>query len=105
LFVGAFLNGRDPATKGSRSMGFVTVADGARIFCKDWVPAVRWSLAMAGRSRGQPGCAGAATRPNGYRIVAHDRRVRGRFTRTWDGKDTDMYADDLAAMLDDSSRG
>ena len=33
--------------------------------------------------------------PNGYRVIAHDRRGHGRSTQTADGHDMDHYADDL----------
>src|SRR5260370_14786642 len=36
----------------------------------------------------------------GYRVIAHDRRGHGRSTQTWDGNDTNTYADDLAALTE-----
>src|SRR5262249_28732882 len=36
----------------------------------------------------------------GYRVIAHDRRGHGRSTQTWDGKDMDTYADDLAVLAE-----
>src|SRR6266508_949876 len=35
---------------------------------------------------------------HGYRVIAHDRRGRGRSSQTADGHDMDHYADDLAAL-------
>lgn len=34
------------------------------------------------------------------RVIAHDRWGHGRPEQTWDGKDMDTYADDLAALID-----
>jgi non-heme chloroperoxidase len=82
-------------------MGYVTAADGAQIFYKDW---------GAGRpvvlSHGWPLNADSweaqalMLASNGYRVVAHDRRGHGRSTQTWHGNDMDTYADDLAALMD-----
>src|SRR5258705_6648752 len=36
----------------------------------------------------------------GYRVVAHDRRVHGLFDKTWTGNDMDTYADDLAQLFE-----
>ncbi|KAG1317401.1 hypothetical protein G6F63_015683 [Rhizopus arrhizus] len=79
----------------------VTVADGARIFDKDWgsgqpiVVAHGWPLSSDAWDpqmlfMGQ----------SGYRVIAHDRRSHGRSSQTWDGNNMDTYADDLAAMID-----
>jgi non-heme chloroperoxidase len=35
-----------------------------------------------------------------YRVIAHDRRGHGRSGQTWDGNDTDTYADDLAQLAE-----
>lgn len=80
---------------------FVTVADGARIFYKDWgngqpiVFAHGWPLSSDAWDpqmlfMGQ----------NGYRVIAHDRRSHGRSSQTWDGNNMDTYADDLAAVIE-----
>ncbi|HEL3816179.1 TPA: alpha/beta hydrolase [Stenotrophomonas maltophilia] len=80
---------------------YVTVADGARIFYKDWgsgqpiVFAHGWPLSSDAWDpqmlfMGQ----------NGYRVIAHDRRSHGRSSQTWDGNNMDTYADDLAAVID-----
>jgi non-heme chloroperoxidase len=36
----------------------------------------------------------------GYRCIAHDRRGHGRSTQTWGGQTMDVYADDLAAVVE-----
>ena len=38
--------------------------------------------------------------PQGYRVVAHDRRGHGRSTQVADDHDMDHYADDLAAVVE-----
>lgn len=82
-------------------MCFITAADGAQIFYKDW---------GAGRpvvlSHGWPLNADSweaqalFLASNGYRVIAHDRRGHGRSTQTWHGNEMNTYADDLAAVLD-----
>jgi non-heme chloroperoxidase len=82
-------------------MNFVTTADGASIFYKDW---------GAGRpvvlSHGWPlnsdswEAQALFLAENGYRVIAHDRRGHGRSTQTWHGNEMDTYADDLAAVLE-----
>jgi non-heme chloroperoxidase len=82
-------------------MSFVTTADGASIFYKDW---------GAGRpvvlSHGWPlnsdswEAQALFLAENGYRVIAHDRRGHGRSTQTWHGNEMDTYADDLAAVLE-----
>ena len=37
---------------------------------------------------------------NGYRCIAHDRRVHGRSSQPWSGNDMDTYADDLSALIE-----
>lgn len=36
----------------------------------------------------------------GFRVVAHDRRGHGRSQQTWDGNHMDVYADDLAQLIE-----
>jgi len=36
---------------------------------------------------------------NGYRCITMDRRGHGRSDQTWQGKDLDTYADDLAELV------
>jgi len=80
---------------------FVTVADGARIFYKDWgngkpvVLSHGWPLSSDSWEAQMLHLAS-----NGCRVVAHDRRGHGRSTQTWHGNEMDTYADDLASVLD-----
>ena len=37
---------------------------------------------------------------NGYRCIAHDRRGHGRSSQTWEGNEMDIYADDLAQLVE-----
>ncbi|NUT33662.1 MAG: alpha/beta hydrolase [Hamadaea sp.] len=82
-------------------MSFVTAADGAQIFYKDWgagrpvVLSHGWPL-NSDSWEAQALFLAAA----GYRVVAHDRRGHGRSTQTWHGNEMNTYADDLAALLD-----
>lgn len=82
-------------------MPFVTAADGAQIFYKDWgtgrpvVLSHGWPLSSDSWEAQQLFLAS-----NGYRAIAHDRRGHGRSTQTWDGNDMDTYASDLAALID-----
>jgi non-heme chloroperoxidase len=82
-------------------MPFVTTADGAEIFYKDWgagrpvVFSHGWPLNSDSWEAQQLFLA-----ENGYRAVAHDRRGHGRSTQTWQGNEMDTYADDLAAVID-----
>ena len=80
---------------------FVTAADGAQIFYKDW---------GTGRpvifSHGWPLSSDAwdvelkLLAENGYRAIAHDRRGHGRSEQTWLGNDMDGYVADLAGLVD-----
>ena len=82
-------------------MPYITTADGAQIFYKDW---------GAGQpiifSHGWPLNADAwdvelkLAADNGFRAIAHDRRGHGRSSQTWGGNDMDTYAADLAALVD-----
>lgn len=82
-------------------MGFITAADGAQIFYKDWgegrpvVLSHGWPLNADSWESQQLFLAS-----NGYRVIAHDRRGHGRSSQTWHGNDMDTYADDLAALID-----
>lgn len=82
-------------------MPFVTAADGAQLFYKDWgtgQPVVF--------SHGWPLSSDAwdielkLLADNGYRAIAHDRRGHGRSEQTWTGNDMDTYAADLAAVVE-----
>jgi non-heme chloroperoxidase len=81
--------------------GYVTAADGAQIFYKDWgagqpiVFSHGWPLS-ADDWEAQMMFFGN----QGYRVIAHDRRGHGRSSQTWDGNEMDTYADDLAALVE-----
>jgi non-heme chloroperoxidase len=80
---------------------FVTAADGAQIFYKDWgagqpiVFSHGWPL-TADDWDAQMMFFG----DRGYRVIAHDRRGHGRSSQTWGGNDMDTYADDLKALVE-----
>ncbi|CCH32854.1 alpha/beta hydrolase [Actinosynnema sp. NPDC047251] len=82
-------------------MPYVTAADGARIFYKDWgegrpvVLSHGWPLNSDSWEAQQLFLA-----RGGFRAIAHDRRGHGRSTQTWHGNGMDTYADDLAALID-----
>jgi non-heme chloroperoxidase len=81
-------------------MSFISAADGAQIYYKDWgngppvVLSHGWPLNSDSWEAQQLFLAG-----NGFRVIAHDRRGHGRSTQTWSGNDMDTYADDLAALI------
>ena len=80
---------------------FVTVADGTRIFYKDWGPKEAqpivfhhgWPLSADDWDNQMMFFLG-----KGYRVIAHDRRGHGRSTQTWAGNEMDTYAADVAAL-------
>lgn len=82
-------------------MGFVTTADGTQIYFKDWgtgrpvVFSHGWPLNSDSWEAQMLFLAS-----HGFRCIAHDRRGHGRSSQTWDGNDMDMYADDLAAVIE-----
>jgi non-heme chloroperoxidase len=82
-------------------MSYVSAADGAQIFFKDWgegrpiVLSHGWPLNSDSWEAQMLFLAA-----NGFRCIAHDRRGHGRSTQTWHGNEMDTYADDLAAVLD-----
>src|SRR5438874_7391569 len=80
-------------------MATITTKDGTQIYYKDWgtgqpivfshgwpLSADDWDTQMMFFLK------------HGYRVIAHDRRGRGRSSQTADGHDMDHYADDLAAL-------
>ncbi|WP_369032749.1 alpha/beta fold hydrolase [Streptomyces adonidis] len=82
-------------------MPYVTAADGAEIFYKDWgqgrpvVLAHGWPLNSDSWEAQQLFLA-----THGFRAIAHDRRGHGRSTQTWHGNEMNTYADDLATLID-----
>ena len=82
-------------------MGFITVADGAEIYYKDWgdgppvVLSHGWPLNSDSWEAQMLFLAA-----NGFRVIAHDRRGHGRSTQTWSGNNMNTYADDLATLID-----
>ncbi|MEO3809124.1 alpha/beta hydrolase [Sphaerisporangium sp. B11E5] len=82
-------------------MSFVTAADGAKIYYKDWgegrpvVLSHGWPLSSDAWEAQMLHLAAA-----GFRVVAHDRRGHGRSDQTWHGNDMNTYADDLATLIE-----
>ncbi|WP_329267639.1 alpha/beta fold hydrolase [Streptomyces sp. NBC_01451] len=82
-------------------MPYVTAADGAEIFYKDWgqgrpvVLSHGWPLNSDSWEAQQLFLA-----THGFRVIAHDRRGHGRSTQTWHGNEMNTYAGDLAALVD-----
>jgi len=82
-------------------MPYVTAADGAEIFYKDWgtgrpvVLSHGWPLNSDSWEAQQLFLAS-----NGFRVIAHDRRGHGRSAQTWHGNEMNTYADDLATLVD-----
>ena len=89
-----------PAAKGAADADTLTVADGTKLYFKDW---------GTGRpvvfSHGWPLNSDAFEdqmfflAARGFRCIAHDRRGHGRSSQPWTGNDMDTYADDLAALV------
>lgn len=82
-------------------MPYITTADGAEIFYKDWgsgqpvlfshgwpLNGDAWDVEMK------------LVADHGFRAIAHDRRGHGRSSQTWTGNDMDTYADDLAELIE-----
>src|SRR5688572_32666735 len=84
-------------------MSFITTADGASIFYKDWGRKTAQPIVF---SHGWPLSADDWDTQmlfflsKGYRVVAADRRGHGRSTQVSDGHDMDHYADDLKAVVE-----
>ncbi|WP_106814230.1 alpha/beta fold hydrolase [Microbacterium timonense] len=84
-------------------MPYIDLADGARMFYKDWGPSIGTPVLL---SHGWPlnSDAWEATAlflaEHGCRVIAHDRRGHGKSTQTWSGNEMDTYADDLATLLE-----
>ncbi|WP_306547590.1 alpha/beta fold hydrolase [Desulfobulbus sp.] len=82
-------------------MSTITTKDNTQIYYKDWgvgKPVVfshGWPLnADAWESQM------VFLASHGYRCIAHDRRGHGRSSQPWNGNEMDVYADDLAELLD-----
>jgi non-heme chloroperoxidase len=82
-------------------MSTITVKDGTTLFYKDWgegQPVVF--------SHGWPVNSDVWDRQmlflghHGYRVIAHDRRGHGRSSQPWDGYGNEVFADDLAELLE-----
>ena len=82
-------------------MNAITTKDGVEIFYKDWgkgqpiVFSHSWPLSADDWDTQR-----LFFLKHGYRVIAHDRRGRGRSTQTSSGHDMDHSADDLAALTD-----
>ena len=91
----------DAAAPAGMETDFVTVADGTRIFYKDWGPKEAQPIVF---HHGWPLSADDWDNQmmffleKGYRVIAHDRRGHGRSTQTWAGNEMDTYAADVAAL-------
>jgi non-heme chloroperoxidase len=82
-------------------MSTITTKDGTSIYYKDWgtgqpvvfshgwpLTADAWDAQMLFLGK------------NGYRVIAHDRRGNGRSAQTWGGNEMNIYADDLASLIE-----
>ncbi|MER6114127.1 alpha/beta fold hydrolase [Streptomyces hirsutus] len=82
-------------------MGYITADDRARVFYPD-----RGNGQPIVFSHGRPPNADAEDKQtrlvaeNGFRAIAHDRRGHGRSDQPWQGNDMDIYADDLARLIE-----
>jgi non-heme chloroperoxidase len=81
-------------------MSTFTTKDGVQLYYKDWgagqpiVFSHGWPLtsdAFEDQMFFLAAC--------GYRVVAHDRRGHGRSSQPWNGNNLDVYADDLAELV------
>jgi len=84
-------------------MAYVTTADGAEIYYKDWGPKDSQPIVF---HHGWPLSSDDWDAQmlfflsNGYRVVAHDRRGHGRSSQTDSGHDMDHYAADASAVAE-----
>ena len=81
-------------------MSTVTTKDGTQIYYKDWGdgPVVTFSHGWPLNSDAWDGQ--MPSWPDGFRVVAHDRRGHGRSSQASSGNDMNGYADDLAAVIE-----
>lgn len=96
-------NKKKPQAGAAESPNSVTVADGTRIFFKDWGPKDAqpivfhhgWPLSGDDWDNQMLFFLG-----KGYRVIAHDRRGHGRSSQVNGGHDMDHYAADVAAVVE-----
>jgi non-heme chloroperoxidase len=87
----------------SMSNGFITTADGTRIFYKDWGPKDAQPIVF---HHGWPLSADDWDNQmlfflsQGYRVIAHDRRGHGRSDQTDTGNEMDTYAADVVSLAE-----
>jgi non-heme chloroperoxidase len=85
------------------SMSFITTADGAEIFYKDWGPRDAQPIVF---HHGWPLSSDDWDAQmlfflaHGFRVVAHDRRGHGRSSQIATGHDMDHYAADASAVVE-----
>jgi non-heme chloroperoxidase len=84
-------------------MPYVTAADDTELYVKEWGPSTGrpvifihgWPLNADSFDDLALGLANA-----GFRAIAYDRRGFGRSDQPWEGYDYDMFADDLACVIE-----
>lgn len=83
-------------------MSTITVKDGTTIYHKDWGegPVVTFSHGWPLNSDALDGQM-LSLAQNGFRVVAHDRRVHGRSSQASSGNNTNGFADDLASVIEE----
>ena len=86
-------------------MSYITAKDGTQIYYKDWGkgPVVTFSHGWPLSSDAWDGQM-LFLAQHGFRVVAHDRRGHGRSSQASSGNDMNGYADDLAAVIEATSR-
>jgi non-heme chloroperoxidase len=95
--------GRTHKKRDRHYMPFITTADGAEIFYKDWGPKDATPIVF---HHGWPLSADDWDNQmmffllEGYRVIAHDRRGHGRSSQTDGGHDMDTYVADLNVLTD-----